>query len=111
LALHEPLAVPPLAWPSHAASQFPEHVPVQLALQSYDPGFAVQSPEHFALQEPVQLASAFTLHLASQSTSSFPSQAALKLTVSHFAVQPPFTSTLHCALALTLMFPHASIPA
>src|SRR5690242_7725941 len=71
----------------------------------------MQLPVHSVLQLPVHEASAFTLHLALQSTSSLPLQAASKLTASHWAVQPPMTSTLHMACAETSMFPQSEMPA
>jgi len=75
------------------------HSLLQPALQS-----TLQSklpPEHLALQPPSQLA----LQLASMLALHLPSQAAVKWMGVQLAVQPPDTSTLHEALASTLMLP------
>jgi hypothetical protein len=118
--VHFALHVPP-QFARHSAShcdEFPEleqcplqepsHVALQSALQSKLPGwvwhFAEQLPEH----DPVHDALAVTLQLPLQLACNLAEQATWKFTGLHCAVQPPCVTTVHCASAGSVMFPHGA---
>jgi hypothetical protein len=95
---------------AHEPWHVPSQVPLQLASQSKLPGSAVHLPE----QLPSQVAwhdGSVAVQPPAHEASSWPRQAASKLTGVHFALQSTPTSALHVASAWTSMFPQASIPA
>lgn len=112
VALHSAVHLAWSAAEAHLPSQVPWQSAVQDALQSKDPGSALQFAMQLVLQLPVHVASAVTLHWPWQVTVSCASQEASKETFVHCAWQSgPVTFAWQVALAETSMFPQLSIPA
>jgi hypothetical protein len=92
---------------AHSLVQPPSQLPVQSALQSNDPGSAVQPPMQVASQEPLQPTSTSALHPPVHDSSSDAEQASWNLSGVQSAVQPPLVSSVQLVLAASRkMSPH-----